>query len=278
MKIIDFRARPNTKEYMTYFDTPGKRERQERKLGYPIPGVQTLEAFMGDVEEAGISSIVYTGRDNQTLTKWIIPNDYVAEAARKYPKRIIPMAGIDPLKPRREVLAEVERCMKTLGMKGVSMDVSRCQMGPNDRRLYHIYERCIALDVPVVLTMGPSAGGRLYLKYNSPMLVDELAIDLPELKIVCAHAGWPFTSEMIGVAYRHENVYFDNSAYHTMPGANALVEAANTIIGDKMLFATAFPFNPLKPIVEYFTKLPFKPDVLENVMYRNAARLLKQDF
>lgn len=275
MKIVDFRARPNTPEYMSYFDTPGKRERQEQKLGFAVPGTQTLEAFMSDVDAAGISTIVFTGRDNKSLTGWSIPNDFIADIARRYPGRVIGMAGIDPMKPRSATLPEIERAVKKLGLRGVSLDVSRCQMGPNDHRLYPIYERCISLDVPVVFTMGPAAGGRAYLKWNSPLLVDEVAVDLPELKMVCAHAGWPFTQDMIAVAYRHENVYFDNSAYHFMPGADLLIEAANTIIGDKMLFATAFPFNPLKPIVEHFTQLPFKPDVLENVLYRNAARLLK---
>lgn len=277
MKIIDFRARPNISQYMSYFDTPGKRERQEAKLGFAVPGTQSLEAFMADVEQAGISTIVFTGRDNESLTGWSIPNDLIADTCRRYPGRVIGMAGIDPLKPQAEVLQEVDRAVKTLGLRGVSLDISRYSMGPNDRRLYPLYERCIALDVPVILTMGPGLGGRVYLKWSSPMLVDEVAVDLPQLKIVCAHAGWPFVQEMIAVAYRHKNVYFDNSAYHFMPGANALVDAANTTIGDKMLFATAFPFNPLKVIVERFTQFPFKPEVLENVMYRNAARLLKLD-
>ena len=50
MKVIDFRARPNTPEYMSYFDTPGKRERQERKLGFAVPGTQSLDAFMAEVD------------------------------------------------------------------------------------------------------------------------------------------------------------------------------------------------------------------------------------
>ncbi len=277
MKIIDFRARPNVKEYMTYFEPPGKKEWQVEKMGYPVPGIQSLESFMKDVDEAGITTIVFTGRDNQSLGGWMIPNDLIAKAARQYPGRIIGVAGIDPLKPRRAVLAEIDRAINQLGLRGISMDVSPCQFGPNDRRLYRIYEQCIMLDIPVFLTMGPGARGRFYVKYSHPLLVDEVAVDLPELKIVCAHAGWPFTAEMIAVAYRHDNVYFDTSCYHFMPGALALVEAANSILGDKMLFATAFPFNPLKPIVERFTQLSFNPDVLEKVMYRNAARLLKLD-
>lgn len=275
MKIIDFRCRPNVKEYMTMFDPPAKKAWLKEKLGAPVQGVQSLESFMKDLDEAGISKIVFTGRDNTSLNGWSLPNDVIAEAVRKYPDRIIGMVGIDPLKPRRAILAEIDRGINKLGLRGISMDVAPCQFGPNDRRMYRIYEECIKYDIPVVFTMGPGARGPFYLKYGSPLLVDEVAVDLPELKIVCAHAGWPFTAEMIAVAYRHDNVWFDTSCYHFMPGALLLVEAANSILADRMLFATAFPFNPIKPIVERFSKLDFKPDVLEKVMYRNAARLLK---
>jgi len=54
-----------------------------------------------------------------------------------------------------------------------------------------------------------------------------------------------------------------------------VVEAANTIIPDKVIFASAFPFAPMKETIDRFLKLPFKPEVLPKVLYQNAARLLK---
>jgi predicted TIM-barrel fold metal-dependent hydrolase len=34
----------------------------------------------------------------------------------------------------------------------------------------------------------------------------------PSLSIICGHIGFPWTQEMIGVAWKHPNVYIDTSA------------------------------------------------------------------
>jgi predicted TIM-barrel fold metal-dependent hydrolase len=96
----------------------------------------------------------------------------------------------------------------------------------------------------------------------------------PELLIVASHAGWPFTQDMIAVAWRCENVYFENSFYHFAPGAGLLVEAANTMISDKMLYASAYPFVPLGETLQRFGTLGFTAEVREKVLYRNAEALL----
>ncbi len=45
--------------------------------------------------------------------------------------------------------------------------------------------------------------------------IDEVALDFPELSIVCGHVGYPWTEEMVAVARKHPNVYIDTSAYTT---------------------------------------------------------------
>ena len=80
--------------------------------------------------------------------------------------------------------------------------------------------------------------------------------------------------DMIAVAWRCENVYFENSFYHFAPGAGVIVEAANSMIGDKLLYASAYPFVPLGETLEKFRTLPFLPEVADKVLYRNADALL----
>mgnify|MGYP001822795782 CR=1 FL=1 len=78
---------------------------------------------------------------------------------------------------------------------------------------------------------------------------------------------------MIAVAWRRPNVYFENSFYHLAPGAEPLVDAANQMIGDKMLYASAYPFAPLETLTG-FRQLPFEPEVLDKVLGGNALALL----
>ena len=76
-----------------------------------------------------------------------------------------------------------------------------------DRRYYPLYAECIDLDIPVCLQVGhtgplcPSEPGRP-IPY-----IDEVALEFPELRIVCGHIGYPWTTEMIAVATKHPNVY-----------------------------------------------------------------------
>ena len=41
-----------------------------------------------------------------------------------------------------------------------------------------------------------------------------------------------------------------------------------------MLFSSAAPFMDFQEQIALYKRLPFTPEVLENVMYNNAARLL----
>jgi len=52
-------------------------------------------------------------------------------------------------------------------------------------------------------------------------------------------------------------------------------EAANTYLADRLLFGTAFPIVPLKPMVEAFRRLPWRDEVQGKVEYSNAARPLR---
>ncbi|MBI2322498.1 MAG: amidohydrolase [Chloroflexi bacterium] len=270
MKIIDFRARPRTPEYMESFKTENRRYTM-KLMGEPIPPTGTLEDFIHDMDEAGISLGVFTGRDFSRTTGWRMSSELIADAVAKYPDRIVGVAGLDPLKPT--ALQDVDLAAK-LQLKGVSIDPAAIQTFPNDRRLYPVYQRCRELGLMVFFTQGPAPTLGTYMKYGSPMPIDEVATDFRGLKIIVSHASWPWVMEMIAIAWRQETVWFEASSYYFMPGIDRFVEAANTVIAHKMLFATAHPFFPMKKIVDQFLRFPFKPDVLERVLYTNAAELL----
>ena len=51
--------------------------------------------------------------------------------------------------------------------------------------------------------------------------------------------------------------------------------SANTYLADRLLFGTAFPIVPLKPMVDAFRSLDLRDGVRENVEYKNAQTLLR---
>ena len=72
--------------------------------------------------------------------------------------------------------------------------------------------------------------------------IDQVALDFPELVIVCGHVGYPWTEEMVAVARKHENVYIDTSAYTIRRLPEELIRFMKTGTGQrKVLFGTNYP-------------------------------------
>jgi predicted TIM-barrel fold metal-dependent hydrolase len=264
MRVIDFRARPNTEEYMSLY--PGTRS-WDVYFQFTKPEPEPLSHFIAALDKAGVTHAVFTGRQSPLRH---LSNDYLAECVRAYPDRLFGFAGIDPTQGVA-ALEEIERAVTELGLKGIALDPHHLKVYPNDRLLYPLYYRCVELDVPVIFTMGPLVG-----KWAHPTAIDDVATDLPDLKIICSHGVWPQVTELIAVSYRHENVYLEASIYEFLPGAEPIFDAANTILQDKVLYASAFPFRPLDDL-QRFLEYPFDEAVVDKLVYRNAARLLKID-
>ena len=84
---------------------------------------------------------------------------------------------------------------------------------PTDRRYYPLYAACVELGVPFCTQVGHTGPLRPSEPGRPIPYIDQVAIDFPELVIVCGHIGYPWTEEMVAVARKHENVYIDTSAY-----------------------------------------------------------------
>lgn len=228
------------------------------------------------MEEAGITKTVALGRNAPALNpnqNGYIPNDHIYDLMKKYPDKILGVAGIDLTNKVHNALDETERCVK-LGFKGVHIEPGRSLNAYyNDERIFPLYERCIQLDVPIFLMSGPMAGRTL--DFTKPIHVQDVANRFPDLKIIVGHGCWPYVTEIVGVCFRCENIYLAPDTYLFMPGADPYVQAANTFLQDRFLFGTVYPGRPLKQTVEDFKALPLNPISMEKVAYKNAKKLLK---
>ncbi len=133
-------------------------------------------------------------------------------------------------------IAELKAAVNDLGMRGAAVDPYLAQNYANDAKYYPVYAKCCELDIPIVFTTGPATlvPGAI-IDHVAPRYIDFVARDFPELKIVISHGGYPWVNEAIIVAERNKNVYIDLSEYEFSPMAEAYVQAANSMIADKML-------------------------------------------
>jgi predicted TIM-barrel fold metal-dependent hydrolase len=112
------------------------------------------------------------------------------------------------------------------------------------------------------------------IKYGDPLLLDDVAIDFPELTILMAHSGRPFWyDQAFWMARRHENIYMEVSG---LPAKNLLEyfprleESA-----DKVVYGSDWPGNPdLQRNVRAIRELPISEQAKEAILFKNAAKIL----
>lgn len=219
--------------------------------------------------------------DTSARTGRFISNEEVAKVVASAPEVFLAFCSVDPLGGRRSV-KEVERCVREFGMRGVKFQSIAQEFEPNDRRVYPIYEACQDLGIVVTFHTGTTAveqgepgGGGLKLKYARPIpYIDDVAADFPELKIIGAHPGWPWENELLAVARHKANVYIDLSGWAPKYFPESVVHYANTLLQDKCLFGSDYPFISPERWLREFADLPIRDTVRPKILRENAARLL----
>ena len=279
MRAIDMHVHPGTKEYL--IDAGGKYLADALAYFHRRDAVVSLDEMAAEYRREEITAVLLAW-DAETYTGLPpVTNDYVAEAVRKYPDVFIGFASVDPWKGAVAV-AELERAVKTLGLRGLKLHPIAQAFYPNDRRFYPLWETCSTLGIPLLVHTGTTgvgagvAGGDgLKLKYAEPIpYIDDVAADFPRLTIIGAHPSWPWQEEMLAVAVHKTNVYIDLSGWSPKYFPPSLIKYANTLLQDRVLFGSDYPF--LKPArwIADFDRAGFKPEVREKILLANAKRLL----
>lgn len=213
------------------------------------------------------------------------PNDYIADIVRRYPKQFIGFGSVDPWKGRAAV-NEAVRCATELGLKGLKFHPSMQRFYPNDPQFYPLWEVAQNLGLIVLLHSGTTGvgvgrpgGGGIKLKYTQPIpYVDDIAADFPELKIIMAHPAWPWQEEQLAILVHKPNVYMDLSGWSPKYFQPSLVQYANTLIQDKVLFGSDYPVITPERWLRDFEQAGFRDEVRRKILFDNAARLLGLQF
>lgn len=266
-----FGSTPNTPEYEVVRWLNGR-------VGSNDPDhftrVRNSADLLKEMDGAGVTVGVVVARSVPNVR---VTNDQVAELANADRNRLVGVGLVDPQQLGLDAaLAEVRRAVTVLGCRAINVDPGFLEkpIKADDPLLYPIYQVCQELDVPAFIMSGPTSPS---LSDTEPRSIARVAKAFPKLSIVACHGCWPFVQEMIAVALMHPNVYVSPDMYTFMPGGQLYIEAANGFMHDQLLFGTAYPFKPMKQGVDDFLRLGLRQDVVDKVMYQNAAKLLKID-
>lgn len=230
------------------------------------------DELVAEMDRAGIRCILLCAwcRPGQ----WVVTNDEIAVYTQRHPGRFAGVATVDLERPV-EAVRELERAVKSLGMVALRVIPWLWKRPPNDKLYYPLYVKCIELGIPFCTQVGhtgplmPSETGR-----PVPYL-DEVALTFPELTIVGGHIGHPWTDEMIGLAWKHERVYIDTSAYLPAYYPPQLIKFMNSYGREKVLFGSNFPQLDLSRCVEQAEALELRPEARAAFLHENARRIFR---
>jgi len=209
------------------------------------------------------------------LSAWYLPgyamisNQQVASLVAQHPKRFVGVASVDPTDPVAAT-AEVDRAVRELGFKALRVLPWVWNRPPTDPLFYPLYVKCVELDIPFCTQVGHT-GPLMPSDVGRPIpYIDQIALTFPRLKIVCGHIGYPWTDEMISLAWKHRNVFIDTSAYRPRHYPPQLLTFMSSYGQDKVMFGTNFPMLSFEDCVADARALKLPQDILTKFVRRNA--------
>jgi hypothetical protein len=134
-------------------------------------------------------------------------NDYIAEAMRRYPDRIVGFCTVNPWHAE-EALSEFERAIRRLGLRGLKLHPPAQGFDVFDLEVMApVMELADRLGVPVAIHGG-------IREHDNPLRFGLLAQAYPRVRLVMLHANFG-GSDRVAIRWAAEhtrNLYFETSA------------------------------------------------------------------
>ncbi|TMR41374.1 amidohydrolase family protein [Actinomadura geliboluensis] len=240
----------------------------------------TIDEIAAYYRERRTAAVVFTVDMENATGHPAISSEEIADRAAEHPDVLIPFASIDPAKGRAGART-FRRLIEERGVRGIKFHPSLQGFAPDDRSAYPLLEVAAEHGVPALFHTGQTGigagmpgGGGIRLGLSNPMLLDGVAVDLPELTIIMAHPSFPWQDEALAVATHKPNVYIDLSGWSPKYFPPQLVRYANGLLQDKVLFGSDYPVITPDRWRRDFAELEIKPHVRPKILKDNAVRAL----
>jgi len=260
----------------------------------PVIADTTGEKLVASMDAAGVDKTCIFSTDFGLATgepevSMEDQNRMIAEAAQRFPDRLIPFFTIDPRRP--EGLELFRRGIEEWGMRGLKLHPT-AGFFPYDEVVYPYYEMCMENGLPVLLHTG-SIAAPLKARYARPINVDDVAADFPDLPIIMAHIGHQLWEETMLVASVKPNIHVDICNWQFVYSSHPeefyrMLRAVIDEIGPwRVFWSTDGPYaNVLCPLETWVKAVSepdlsscpdvsFSPEEIEAVMGKAFAKLMR---
>jgi len=278
LRIIDLHCYPNTEPWIK---SQGPYVEALAKYWNRSWTAKTEAEVIDDFKKAGVEPLL-VAFDIETVTgSSPCSNEYVAHMRDRNSGVILQAwAAVDPFKGERAI-EKAKRAIRELRLFGFHFHPIMGHFSADDRRLYPLWETIDELRVPVMIDVGTTGMGAgmpgglgAVIRHAHPAAIDQLAADFPNLSIVAAHPGWPWTEEMIAVALHKGNVSWELSGWAPKYFPEALKRDIKGRLQDKIMFGSDYPSIPYERLFREWQELGFSETLMEKIFHGNAERIL----
>lgn len=194
--------------------------------------------------------------------------------------RVIAFGGIHP-PACVSVRDEMRRIVEEWRLDAIKIHPPHQALAPDAYRdetcpeLAVVYEEAQRARLPVMFHTGTSIFPGARSRLGSALVLDDVAVDFPELRIILAHGGRPlWMDEAFFLLRRHPHVYMDVSGIPP----KALLEYFPRLedVASKALWGTDWPSPGVKDLrsqIDAFRALPLSEDAKDRILRRNAQAL-----
>ncbi len=239
-----------------------------KKAGIPYYGLGTAADLLNKFSTWNLSGVVAANIVTSELQHKKV-NDFAISVNSR---QIQALGSVYPGSP--QVKDELKR-IKKAGLKGIKLHPEYQSFNINDKKAYPIYEKCEELGLFILFHTGRDPGFPNDYR-GKPEYLAEIAQDFPKNIFIAGHLGglnaW---DEALEFLCSKENIYFDTAFIAKYLPQERAKKIIREFGAPKILFATDYPWETVPVMKEYILGLGLNEKELEEIFYKNAARLLK---
>jgi hypothetical protein len=236
---------------------------------------QDTAAFVKTLDAVGVDKVIIPSTKMRSHRKrqmmYSIEVEEIAAVSAQAPDRIYGAFGIDPYQIMDGVRG-LEASVRDHGFVAAHVHPYGFALPVNSREWYPFYAKCVELEIPVLIQVGHSAEF-MPSAVGQPILIDDIALDFPELTIVACHMGWPWVEELIALGWKHPNVYIATTAHAPRYWDQKFVQFANSRGKDKVVFGSDWPVLTHERCAREIAELGMREESLDKLLRTNALRI-----
>jgi predicted TIM-barrel fold metal-dependent hydrolase len=274
-------------DFHTHIFPPSFRDRREELsrrdatfctlFSDPRSGLATAEELVLAMDQARVDVAVAMGVGWNNRDVAAEANDYILQAAGRFPSRIVAFCSVNP-SWGPEAVKEVERCAAkgAAGIGELHPDTQGFNLGDASLMAPLMHSaRTLGL---VLLTHSSEPVGHRYpgKGRTTPEVLYSLASSFPQNTLVLAHwgGGLPFYGLMPEVKDALARVYYDTAASPLLYRPEVFPVVAGLVGPERVLFGTDFPLIKHGRLMKQIAEAPIPDGARAGILGENARALL----